>query len=142
MKTRRRWSAAILIASAAFAAAGAVMIANSTEGRAGRTTLKFDFGPGKAASGYTQVSATTLYSRELGYGFEPGSTVTGVDRGGKDPLRSDFCTSDKLAIVKYLTNDVPAFDPSRPDPVETFKMPPSPQKEIRNAKFEMRNAEF
>ena len=95
MKTRRRWSAAILTASAAFAAAGAVMIANSTEGRVGRTTLKFDFGPGKAASGYTQVSATTLYSRELGYGFEPGSTVTGVDRGGKDPLRSDFCTSDK-----------------------------------------------
>jgi hypothetical protein len=35
--------------------------------------------------------------------------------------------ANKLGIVKYLTNDVPPFDPSRPDPVDTFIMPPSPQ---------------
>src|SRR6267143_1168404 len=57
-------------------------------------SLKFDFGPGKVAPGYTQVLQTTTYSKELGYGFEPGSNVSCVDRGLKDPLRSDLCTSD------------------------------------------------
>jgi len=59
------------------------------------STLKFDFGPGKVAPGYTQVLATTEYSKELGYGFEAGAIVSCLDRGGKDALRSDFCTSDK-----------------------------------------------
>jgi lysophospholipase L1-like esterase len=95
MKTRRRWSTAILTVVAAFSAMCVVMIANSNDGKTVKTNLKFDFGPGKVAPGYTQVSASTVYTKELGYGFEPGSTVTGVDRGGKDPLRSDFCSSDK-----------------------------------------------
>ena len=59
------------------------------------TNLKFDFGPGKVASGYTQVLQTTTYSKELGYGFEPDSSVSCVDRGGRDALRSDLCTSDQ-----------------------------------------------
>ena len=53
------------------------------------TNLKFDFGPGKVKRGYTQVVETTIYSKERGYGFEPGSAVSCVDRGGKDALRSD-----------------------------------------------------
>ncbi len=60
-----------------------------------QTNWKFDFGPGRVASGYTQVLADTVYSKELGYGFEPGAKVTCLDRGGKNALRSDFCTSDK-----------------------------------------------
>lgn len=32
----------------------------------------------------------------------------------------------KLGIAKYLVNDTPAFDPSRPDPFESFKVPASP----------------
>ena len=56
---------------------------------------KFDFGPGKVAPGYTQVLPNNIYSKERGYGFEPGATVECVDRGGRDPLRSDLCTSDK-----------------------------------------------
>src|SRR5436305_4386630 len=59
------------------------------------TNLKFDFGPGKVKRGYTQVLETTIYTKERGYGFEPGSTVTCVDRGGKDALHSDLCTSYK-----------------------------------------------
>ena len=58
-------------------------------------SLKFDFGPGKVAPGYRRVVASTIYSRELGYGFEPGANLSCLDRGGKDALRSDFCTSDK-----------------------------------------------
>ena len=59
------------------------------------TDFKFDFGPGKVESGYTQVLPSTVYSKERGYGFEPGSNVQGVDRGGDDALRSDYCTSEK-----------------------------------------------
>src|SRR5690349_3334345 len=54
--------------------------------------LKFDFGPGKVREGYKQVLPTTLYTKELGYGFEPGAQVTCVDHGG-DALRGDSCTS-------------------------------------------------
>jgi lysophospholipase L1-like esterase len=54
--------------------------------------LKFDFGPGKVKDGYRQVLPTTLYTKELGYGFEPGAQVACVDRGG-DALRGDVCTS-------------------------------------------------
>jgi lysophospholipase L1-like esterase len=59
------------------------------------THVKFDFGSGKAAPGYLQVLPTTVYSAELGYGFDLASTVSAVDRGGDDALRSDFCTSDR-----------------------------------------------
>src|SRR6478672_9760984 len=59
------------------------------------TTYKFDFGPGKVAPGYTQVTPASVYTREAGFGFEPGSTIVCQDRHSKDALRSDFCTSDK-----------------------------------------------
>jgi lysophospholipase L1-like esterase len=63
--------------------------------QASGASLKFDFGPGRVAPGYRQVLATTAYGKELGYGFEPGAAVQCLDRGGKDALRSDLCTSDK-----------------------------------------------
>ncbi|HTG94812.1 MAG TPA: hypothetical protein VL866_19605, partial [Pyrinomonadaceae bacterium] len=56
---------------------------------------KFDFGPGAVANGYKQVTPQSIYSRESGFGFEPGSQIVCIDRSGKDPLRSDFCTSEK-----------------------------------------------
>jgi len=58
-------------------------------------SLHFDFGPGRVAPGYKQVTPTTIYSKELGYGFEPDSSVSCVDRGGRDPLRSDLCSSNQ-----------------------------------------------
>ncbi len=57
------------------------------------TTFKFDFGPGPAAPGYIQVQPSTVFNAQRGYGFEPGAAVEGVDRGGDDLLRDDFCTS-------------------------------------------------
>jgi lysophospholipase L1-like esterase len=50
-------------------------------------TLRFDFGPGKVAKGYTQVLATTTYTNELGYGFDLGSKVHCAGAGS--------CTSDQ-----------------------------------------------
>src|ERR1043165_5179340 len=56
--------------------------------------LKFDFGPGKVREGYRQVLPANVYTKELGYGFEPRAQVACEDRGG-DALPGDFCTSDK-----------------------------------------------
>ena len=58
-------------------------------------SYRFDFGPGAVAPGYIQVVPATVYTKQSGYGFDLGSTVSAVDRGGDDPLRGDFCTSDK-----------------------------------------------
>ena len=58
-------------------------------------TWKFSFGPGQVPAGYTQVLPSAVYTPETGYGFDLGSTVTGVDRGGSDPLRGHFVTGDK-----------------------------------------------
>ena len=60
-----------------------------------RQSMKFDFGSGKVASGYTQVLRDSIYDKEKGFGFEPGANVTCPDRGGKNDLRSDLCTCDK-----------------------------------------------
>ena len=34
--------------------------------------------------------------------------------------------ANKLGLVKYLVEDVPSFDPSHPDALETFSVPASP----------------
>ena len=56
---------------------------------------KFDFGPGRVAAGYRQVLAESVYSNEVGFGFEPGASVTCFERKSGDVLRRDLCTSDK-----------------------------------------------
>jgi len=56
---------------------------------------KFDFGPGPLASGYQRVMPQNLYSREAGFGFEPGQQIACLERASKDPLRGDFCTSER-----------------------------------------------
>ncbi len=58
------------------------------------TPARFDFGTGPAAPDYTQVTPETLFSKERGFGFEPGRVLTAVNRGGKDPLCGDFVTSE------------------------------------------------
>lgn len=56
---------------------------------------RFDFGPGKVEPGYTRVLPGETYNKDRGYGFEPGGTIRGVDRGRPDALRGDFCTSER-----------------------------------------------
>ncbi|GAB3844020.1 rhamnogalacturonan acetylesterase [Hymenobacter terrigena] len=70
-----------------------MLLATSAAAESPKTAFKFDFGPGKTAAGYQQVLPTATYSDATGYGFDFGTTVTGVDRGGKDALKSDFVTS-------------------------------------------------
>jgi lysophospholipase L1-like esterase len=73
--------------SFAFASAGA--FAQTTPA----TAFKFQFGAEAAAPGYTLVAPATMYSKAIGYGFEPGVTVTMVtgDTGG--PLERGAVTA-------------------------------------------------
>jgi lysophospholipase L1-like esterase len=59
------------------------------------STWKFDFGSGKAPSGYTAVKASNKYNAATGFGFEGIATVKDVNAGGKDPLSDAYVTSDK-----------------------------------------------
>jgi lysophospholipase L1-like esterase len=96
MPSKQLWSALLSHIVFALIAMSSLLMSNGmAQSQTQPTSFKFDFGPGKVKQGYTQVLETTIYSKERGYGFEPGSTVMCVDRGGKDALRGDFCTSDK-----------------------------------------------
>jgi lysophospholipase L1-like esterase len=44
-----------------------------------KTSFKFDFGAGKAAPGWIQVSPTSFYATNTNYGFEPGAAVAVAD---------------------------------------------------------------
>lgn len=55
--------------------------------------LRFDFGADPVADGYTAVGAQTLYSDDLGYGFEPGTALTEVLRKKGTDLTRDYITA-------------------------------------------------
>src|SRR4029079_15190519 len=72
-----------------------LLISAAAWAQAPKSSFKFDFGPGKAADGYTKVNADTVYSAESGFGFDFNTKPTGVERGGNDPMHDGFVTSDK-----------------------------------------------
>lgn len=76
-------------------AAWAIIISLICAAESASDILRFDFGAGAVASGYTQILPTDVYRAELGYGFEPQADVKAIDRGGNDALKGDFVTSDK-----------------------------------------------
>lgn len=81
-----------------FAALMILVLLNSVENissQTSKTSYKFSFGPQKPAKGYLQVKPGTMYSKEVGYGFDFESKAIAIDRKGKDQLTSGFCTSDK-----------------------------------------------
>lgn len=61
----------------------------------GQVLHRFDFGvSGEAtAEGFVAVDAATSFTRERGYGFEPGTAIEVIDRGGGDLQRRDFATA-------------------------------------------------
>ena len=61
-------------------------------GDAQQTSFKFDFGSGKPAPGYIQITPGSKFSYQTGYGFDQNSTVESIDRGS-DPLTGDLITS-------------------------------------------------
>jgi lysophospholipase L1-like esterase len=92
----------------------------------GPQTWKFDFGPGTVAPGYTRVMPQNIYTREAGFGFEPGSQITCMERSKNDPLRSDFCTGDKpfyfsVAVPEGNYNVAVTFGDAAAESVTTVK---------------------
>lgn len=58
--------------------------------------LKFDFGHGTTAKGYTKVAPDTKFNTNTGYGFLGNSApIVAVERKGKNNLLSDYCTSSQ-----------------------------------------------
>jgi lysophospholipase L1-like esterase len=60
-----------------------------------KTSYKFFFGAGKTAKDFIKVDPSTTYSKETGYGFDFGTKPVSIDRGGRNPLKAGFCTSEK-----------------------------------------------
>jgi len=56
---------------------------------------RFDFGSGQIKKGWTQVTSTSLYSPEKGFGIIPSGDMVSGKNDSKDPLTSDFLSSKK-----------------------------------------------
>ena len=67
---------------------------SSTQFYRRQAASRIDFGPGPAAPGFTQVLPQTVFDSRRGFGFDLGSSVSCLDRGGEDALRGDLCTGD------------------------------------------------
>ena len=74
-------------------APGALADGRPSDRRRPSRPLRLDFGPGRVATGHHRVRASSLYSPDAGFGFVSTSGLTETDRGGKDPVRSDFVTA-------------------------------------------------
>ncbi|TXK22481.1 rhamnogalacturonan acetylesterase [Pontibacter qinzhouensis] len=73
----------------------AALLLFSGAASAQQTSFRFDFGSGKTAKKYLPVPPATPYGGTTGYGFDLGTSVTAVSRKNKNPLTSDFVTSDQ-----------------------------------------------
>jgi lysophospholipase L1-like esterase len=76
-----------------FSAALIALFAFSLTAQAQNSAKKFAFGAGKVSNGYALVQANDVYSKERGYGFEPGANVSCSAINGK--TSAGLCSSDK-----------------------------------------------
>src|SRR5258706_1299262 len=81
-----------------------ILSAGTVMGQAQATAFKFDFGAGKTAAGYIQVTPATQFNYQTGYGFDKGSVVESIDRGG-DALTGDFITASKPFYFSVVLPD-------------------------------------
>jgi hypothetical protein len=72
--------------------------------RAQQIFFKYDFGSGKTAPGYLQVTPDTKFNYQTGYGFNEGSATESIDRGA-DALNGDFITGKKPFYFSVLLPD-------------------------------------
>jgi lysophospholipase L1-like esterase len=81
--------------------------------------LKFDFSAGPAKDGYTRVAPTAVYADDVGYGYEPGATVTNGDGGNTTTSDKPFLFSAKVPEGDF--NVVVTFGDSSVATTSTFK---------------------
>jgi lysophospholipase L1-like esterase len=75
---------------------GAVVILAATAGaQTENRNYNFDFGIGPTNIPSTKVAAEAVYSKEFGYGYEPGADVKLIERSGDAAAESGSTTSDK-----------------------------------------------
>ncbi|HZZ30207.1 MAG TPA: rhamnogalacturonan acetylesterase [Pirellulales bacterium] len=88
----------------------AIAQAGNISAQAGQdqTTHKFSFAPGNNISGYTQVSPETTYSKELGYGFEPGAQLKTIEQAGGAAAHAESASGD-LPHSGCVTSDKPFY---------------------------------
>ncbi|MFD1256911.1 rhamnogalacturonan acetylesterase [Mucilaginibacter terrae] len=56
--------------------------------------INYDFGPGKAATGFTQIRANQQFTAQKGFGFLSTAGLQEISRQRGSELTSDFITSD------------------------------------------------
>jgi lysophospholipase L1-like esterase len=81
--------------------------------------LKFDFSAGAAKDGYTRVAPTAVYAEDVGYGYEPGATVTNGDNGNTTTSDKPFLFSAKVPEGDF--NVIVTFGDSTVATTSTFK---------------------
>lgn len=69
-----------------------------------QTSFRFDFGNGKTKKDFIPVTASSFYTKTIGFGFLPTKSLQEYDRGGRDPLATDFITGSQPF---YFTVDLP-----------------------------------
>ncbi len=82
-----------------------------------RTEWKFRFGSEAAAPDSTRISSVTLYSKEIGYGFEPGAAV----RIGVDDVSSEKPFYFSAALPEGNYNVTVTFGDTSEDSTTTVK---------------------
>ncbi len=93
-----------------FAVVSSLVLVTGSATLSAQTSFKFDFSP-QPAAGFTQVSATSVYSTDAGSGFEPGANVVAGANSIGSP--TPFYFSVKLPEGNYkvtatLGGDAPA----------------------------------
>jgi lysophospholipase L1-like esterase len=82
--------------------------------------LKFDFSTaGAPRDGYTRVAPTAVYADDIGYGYEPGASVTTGDNGNTTTSDKPFLFSAKVPEGNF--NVVVTFGDSTTATTSTFK---------------------
>lgn len=73
---------------------------------AGSGPFYFDFGTATSpvAPGYTQITESTAYDPNVGYGWGDTTKVSSRDRGISDPLESDFCVPNGTPFYVDVAN--------------------------------------
>ncbi len=80
------------------------------------TSYKFDFGGNSVEYGYTGVSATTSYSRALGYGFNTPGNMKNVTASGSGAL------SDAVQFLTYGVKSTNTFNVDLPNGLYEVKV--------------------
>lgn len=106
MRLKKILSAAL--ASVMILSAGSALAADTQDGKL--FSAKFDFGAGKIADGYTQITASSKYTEKKGYGLTDTEQLSNGGSDTPDTLQGDYITSSDAEKGINFAVDVPDGD--------------------------------